>query len=132
MIVRDKNDSNKRYILPVKSSLAPKGDPIAFRFDKKIGLTWIGKSYISIGKQEEYKIDNSKTAITKRVILETLEIHDVLSRDILKKLKLMGVSERTANEVKRELGVSSYKRNGTWYWHLDNYDENKDGDNEPK
>lgn len=117
MIVRDKDDAQKRYMFPIKSSLAPEGESIAFRFDKRKGLSWIGKSYIAINK-EEFGIDNSKTAITKRVILESLENHDVLSKDILKKLKLMGISERTANEVKRELGVSSYKRNGTWYWKL--------------
>ena len=127
MIVRDKKDPNKRYMFPIKSSLAPEGDSIAFRFDKEKGLTWIGKSVIN--NVEEYKIDNSKTATAKRVVLEILEYNDIMSKEILKKLKLMGISERTANEVKRELGVSSYKRNGTWFWHLDDNYQNRESNN---
>ena len=44
----------------------------------------------------------------------------------------MGISARTANEVKSELGVTSYRKDGTWYWHLDNYNEVKDYNNVPK
>ena len=132
MIARDKNDSSKRYMFPVKSSLAPEGESIAFKFEKKKGLTWLGKSYVLIDKQDSIRIDISKTAMAKRLVLEILEDKDILSKDILQKLKLMGISERTANEVKRELGVSSYKRNGKWYWHLEDYYETEDGDNESK
>lgn len=118
MITRDKSDPTKRYMFPIKSSLAPEGDSIAFRFEKKKGLTWIGKSYISFNKDNDFQLDASKAAMARRVVLEILEEQDVTSKEMLNKLKLMGISERTANEVKSELGVSSYKKGRTWYWHL--------------
>lgn len=44
---------------------------------------------------------------------------DTHSTDILNKLKLLGVSERTIHTAKKELGVSSYRKDGAWFWHLD-------------
>lgn len=119
-------------MLPIKSSLAPEGDSIAFRFEGKRGLVWIGKTNIALKDRNEFNIDNSKTSLAKRLVLEILETKDVLSKEILNKLKLMGISARTANEVKSELGVTSYRKDGTWYWHLDNYNEVKDDNNVPK
>lgn len=43
---------------------------------------------------------------------ELLEEADMRSSDILKKLKLMGISERTAHSVKKELVITSYKSDG--------------------
>ena len=53
-----------------------------------------------------------------RVIQDMLADHDVLSTDIVKKLKLMDVSERTMNKAKKEIGIVSYRKRGVWYWHL--------------
>lgn len=119
MIIRDQMDSSKRYMFPVKSSLAPEGNSIAFSFNKDKGLTWIGKANLDINKQESYKIDKSKTSLAKRMVSELLEYGDLPSKDIMNKLKLAGISERTANEVKSELSVSSYRKGKTWYWHLE-------------
>ena len=38
--------------------------------------------------------------------------------DIVKKLKTLGISERTIQTVKKELGITSYRKNGVWLWHL--------------
>lgn len=117
MISRDKGDSSIRYMFPVKSSLAPEGSTIAFSFDQKTGLRWIGQCQ---KKQiEDFDIDDSKKALARRVVLEILHEQDTRSRDILHKLQLMGISERTINTAKKELGVTSYRKEGAWFWHLD-------------
>lgn len=38
MVSRDKEEPWKRYMFPVKSSLAPEGEPIGFELDKKKGF----------------------------------------------------------------------------------------------
>ena len=38
MVSRDKEEPWKRYMFPVKSSLAPEGEPIGFELDKEKGL----------------------------------------------------------------------------------------------
>lgn len=119
MISRDKNDSSIRYMFPVKSSLAPEGSTIAFSFDQKAGLRWIGQCQIDKEEIEDFDIDDSKSALARRIVLEMLYEQDTRSRDILNKLKLMGISERTINTAKKELGVTSYRKGGVWFWHLD-------------
>ena len=119
MISRDRNDSSIRYMFPVKSSLAPEGSTIAFSFNQKTGLRWIGKCQVGREQIEDCDIDDSKRALARRIVLEMLCEQDTRSRDILNKLKLMGISERTINTAKKELGVTSYRKDGAWFWHLE-------------
>ena len=50
MVARDKDEPSKRYMLPIKSSLAPEGEPIAFELDRDKGFSWIGKCEIDINE----------------------------------------------------------------------------------
>ena len=118
MISRDKGDPNIRYMFPVKSSLAPEGSTIAFTFEKKRGLKWIGACDVDRDQIEDCSIDESKWALAIRIIREMLEEQDRRSSDVLQKLKVMGISERTAHSVKKQMGVTSYKKDNVWFWHL--------------
>lgn len=126
MISRDKTDSSIRYMFPVKSSLAPEGSSIAFRLDKKYGVKWLENYTPTNNEQEKYTIDKSKQSLAERVISEMLEEYDIRSKDILNKLKVMGISERTANGAKSRLGITSYRKDGVWYWHLDDNSDEKE------
>ena len=118
MISRDKTDSSIRYMSPIKSSLAPEGSSVTFRLDKKHGIKWIENYVPADDESESYTINKSKQRLAERIISEMLEESDIRSKDILKKLKVMGISERTSNEAKRRLGITSYRKDGVWYWHL--------------
>lgn len=126
MISRDKTDSSIRYMFPVKSSLAPEGSSIAFRLDKKYGVKWLDNYTPTNNEQEKYTIYKSKQSLAERVISEMLEEYDIRSKDILNKLKVMGISERTANGAKSRLGITSYRKDGVWYWHLDDNSDEKE------
>lgn len=119
MITRDEIDTSCRYMFPVKTSLAPEGSPIAFRLKPEQGIEWLGFTEVNTVKQMNITVDKNKSALAERIIADVLKDQDVLSKDVLGKLKLMGVSERTANKAKNTLGVKSYRRNGVWYWHLE-------------
>ena len=127
MISRDKSDSGIRYMFPIKSSLAPEGVSIAFRLDKRRGVKWLGEYTSPDIEQEKYIIDKSKQSLAERIILEMLEDEDVRSTDILNKLKIMGVSARTANSAKSRLRITSYRKDGVWYWHFDESAVPKEG-----
>lgn len=118
MISRDKYDPKIRYMFPVKSSLAPEGSAIAFTLDTKSGLTWLGESDVDTKQIEGCSITESKQELAIRIIGEILEDEDARCSEVLNKLKLMGISERTAKSAKKELGVESYKRDNIWFWHL--------------
>jgi len=119
MISRDKTDSAIRYMSPIKSSLAPEGSSVAFRLDKKRGIKWLENYEPLNDDTQDYILDRSKQGFAERIIYEMLEESDVRSKDILKKLKVMGISERTSNAAKRCLGITSYRKDGVWYWHLE-------------
>lgn len=118
MISRDKNNSSIRYMFSVKSSLAPEGSTIAFSFDQKTGLRWIGRHQVDKTQITDCDIADSKKALARRIVFEMLCEQDIYSRDILNKLKLMGISERTINTAKKEIGITSYRKDGVWFWHL--------------
>lgn len=119
MIVRDQKDSSVRYMIPIKSSLAPEGTAVGFSFTSNHGFSWLGHcDNIDRHYLDSLLPDKSKKALASRVVREMLNERDTYSVDILRKLKLMGVSERTIHTAKKELGVSSYRKGGAWYWHL--------------
>lgn len=119
MISRDKEDPTIRYMFPVKSSLAPEGASIAFSFDSKAGFRWIGQCQVNKTQFDDCDIDESKKALARRIVLEVLSEQDAHSTDVINKLKVMGISERTINTAKKELGVISYRKDGAWFWHLE-------------
>ena len=119
MISRDKEDSSVRYMFPVKSSLAPEGAAVAFSFNKKKGLRWLGQRHVEIDQIEDCDIDGSKRALARRIVFEMLSERDAFATDVVNKLKLMGVSARTVHAAKKELGVTSYRKKGAWFWHLE-------------
>ena len=119
MIARDKTDPMIRYMFPVKTSLAPEGKPIAFSFGAEHGIEWIGQREISINTINRVVQDESKLEFAKRMVTEMLTDRDLYSSTIVKKMKVMGVSERTLSIAKKDLGITSYKKNGVWFWHMD-------------
>ncbi len=119
MISRDKVDPELRYMYPIKASLAPLGKPIAFRIDSKRGVQWLCEDEVDRRRIAESMANENKAALCRRILFETLSEQDVPSKDIITKLKYMGISDRTANAVKKNLGITSYKKNGVWFWHLD-------------
>ena len=118
MIARDKSDSSLRYMFPVKSSLAPEGSVISFSFDRKNGLTWQGKSNLDKSQISSYTADDGKKALASRILLGILGEQDLPGKEIIRKLEFMNISERTINTAKKELGITSYRKEKIWYWHL--------------
>lgn len=119
MITRDQDEPSKRYMFPVKSSLAPEGTAIGFTFDRMNRISWLGQCSVDTTGMENVEIFESKNALARRIIAEMLIEGDRHSSDIINKLKVMGISERTIHTAKKQLNVVSYKKDGWWFWHLD-------------
>ena len=123
MISRDKEDPRIRYMFPVKSSLAPEGATIGFTFEARRGIKWMETCSLDRSQIEGCSIGGNKWAVATRIISELLEGGDMRSCDMLHKLKVMGISERTAQSAKKKIGVSSYKKDNVWFWHLNDRPE---------
>jgi len=119
MIARDKSDSSIRYMFPIKSSLAPEGPMIAFSLENNKGIHWLGKHDMDIDVLSELNSTKKKQESALETISRMLAYRDVRSSEMLNKLNMLGISERTIQIAKKQLGVVSYRRGGLWFWHLD-------------
>lgn len=74
MVSRDKEEPWKRYMFPVKSSLAPEGEPIGFELDKKKGFRWIGKCQINVEELLNVEKSTGKKDIAVEISQKLLSV----------------------------------------------------------
>ena len=120
LIGRVKREPNVRVIVHDKSSLAPEGKPIAFCLDPETGFSWIGEYDITADELLSGAGGNNatKTEQAERLILDLLaDGKELASEDIVKAAAEAGISERTVQNAKRNMGsVLGAKRvGGQWY-----------------
>ena len=108
-------------MLPIKSSLAPEGSAFAFELDPQTGFRWIGAcSYTAEELLGNVPHAETKLQKAKDRLQEILYDCDLPGREVYEKMSSLEIGKRTIDSAKRELGVSVYRKNDMWYWHLDN------------
>ena len=107
LIGRVKREPNVRVIVHDKSSLAPEGKPVAFCLDPETGFSWIGEYDITADELLSGAGGNTatKTEQAERLILDLLaDGKELASEDIVKAAAEAGISERTVQNAKRNMG----------------------------
>ncbi len=126
MIARDEKNPEVRYMFPVKSSLAPEGESIAFLFNKDSGFHWIGKCKM---EADAVAVHTPSTLCKKDRAVQLLRIMlssgDVASVDVFNRMDKLGISKRTVQTAGKELGINAYRKNNAWFWSL-TPEENED------
>lgn len=121
LVGRDADDPYRRIMLPIKSSLAPEGSAFAFELDPQTGFRWIGAcSYTAEELLGNVPHAETKLQKAKDRLQEILYDCDLPGREVYEKMSSLEIGKRTIDSAKRELGVSVYRKNDMWYWHLDN------------
>lgn len=120
LIGRVKREPNVRVIVHDKSSLAPEGKPIAFCLDPETGFSWIGEYDITADELLPGAGGNTatKTEQAERLILDLLaDGKELASEDIVKAAAEAGISERTVQNAKRNMGgiLGARRVGGQWY-----------------
>lgn len=134
MITRDVAKPGIRYMIPIKSSLAPEGSAISFIFKPEGGIQWLGKCDVTAGQIQ----DDDKAAMlskhdrARQLIINMLSMNPVSAKTMYEELDNNGIKSRTVEKVKKELQVTTYRSGKCWYWKLPNripdiYD-NSDGE----
>ena len=117
MVSRDPDDPTLRIMSPVKTSLAPEGSAYAFRLDPVTGFEWIGPCDYATDNPIYSTPTERKLQRTKKII-STMMTGDQPSVKIIEQLTAMGISKRTIDTAKKELGIESYRVGGSWYWRM--------------
>lgn len=119
MIVRDKENPKLRYMLPVKSSLAPEGSAIAFSFTREAGFQWNGPCNVDVNTLLENESDRgSKLSTACKYLDEALSLRDMSSKEVYDQMARKSIGKRTVANAKQMMKITSYKKNNVWFWKL--------------
>lgn len=119
MISRDETRPGIRYMYPIKSSLAPGGAAVAFSFKDGGGLEWQGQHELNTAElMDAVTIKITKRDKAREKLVQILEHGDKAATEVFTSLADIGVGSRTAEKVKTELKIKTYRSGGCWYWSL--------------
>lgn len=120
LVGRVEGESNTRAVVQIKNNLAAFGHPKAFALSEE-GFQWIGDYEITVDEVlGGIAPKANKMELAKQMLRELAETQSaVLSNEIFDRADELGISKRTLENAKKELGIRARKINNAWYWELD-------------
>lgn len=121
LVGRINGEPDLRAMVQIKNNLAPFGSSKAFALEED-GFRWKGDYAITADEVLSGLAPKaSKSERAKLLLKELAETHSmVTSKEVIEIAKEEGISKRTLENAKTELGVKAKKMNQTWYWELEN------------
>ena len=116
-VERDPENADIRIVRQIKNSLAP--SEIRFSITAEQGFKWL-ECEVAPNPAAEPEAPNfeSKAEKAAYLIKKLLSEGDMRSREIYIRLSDEGISRRTAENTKKELGIRSYRKMRQWYWSM--------------
>lgn len=120
LVGRVEGEPNIRAVVQIKNNLAQFGHPKAFELMES-GFRWLGDYEITADEvlggiaPKTNKLEQAKQML--RELAETSNA--VQSNEIFDMADEQGISKRTLENAKKELGIRAKKVNNSWYWELD-------------
>lgn len=120
LVGRVEGESNIRAVVQIKNNLAAFGHPKAFALSED-GFQWLGDYEITADEVlGSIAPKANKMEQAKRLLRELALTSDAIqSNEIFDMADEQGISKRTLENAKRELGIRARKINNSWYWELD-------------
>lgn len=105
-----------RAVAQIKNNLEIEGKTVAFQIENG-GFNWIGEYDISVDDLLSGVSPESKSNKAEKLINTLLEGNESYpANEIFKKAKNLGISKRTVENVKQELGIKSVRVGTKWHW----------------
>lgn len=118
LVGRTPNDSSVRAIVQIKNNLEKEGEPMAFRLGES-GFQWMGEFDVSADELLSGGANADKHKIAIDFLQNILsDGEEVPASSVFTQARTLGVSKRTIENVKQELGVKSVKRGSSWMWKM--------------
>lgn len=118
-VERDTEDLDIRIVRQIKNSLAPVGNDMKFEIRPGTGFRWLECEAIPLRQGESEPLAfATKMEKAAYLIRNLLADGDMKSNDIYRRLSEEGISHKTAEDTKKEIGVRSYRQMRQWYWSL--------------
>jgi RecA-family ATPase len=117
-------DRDIRAIAALKNNFAELGATQLFKLNKSEGFQWLGESNVtpedimnfSVFKQRE---DKSKIDEAADFLTELLADGGISATDAIGQAEEMGISKRTLDRAKAELGVKPRRVDNHWIWYAE-------------
>ncbi len=120
LVGRVEGEENTRAVVQIKNNFAAFGHPKAFALSED-GFQWLGDYEITADEVlGGIAPKANKMEQAKRLLRELAETNNaVQSNEIFSLADEQGISKRTLENAKKELGIRAKRINNTWYWELD-------------
>jgi RecA/RadA recombinase len=116
LVGRVPDNPNIRAIAQIKNNLGPEGDTVAFQLSDK-GFEWVGNYDISVDELLSGICSGDKKSKAEGLIKSLLEANDTYpANEVFVRGKTLGISKRTLENAKQELGVKSVREGTAWHW----------------
>lgn len=113
------NDSSLRAVAHIKCNVAAEGSTMAFRVGES-GVAWIGEYDISTEELLAGFSNGDKHKTAENFLRKILSNgNKVPASSVFAQARELGVSKRTIENVKQELGIKSIKDGNLWLWSLE-------------
>jgi hypothetical protein len=119
LVGRIEGEPDKRAVVQIKNNLAAFGHPKAFEFADD-GFKWIGDYDITADDVLGGLVPKvNKLEQAKQMLCHLAkETKSVSSKEIFELADYKGISKRTLENAKKELGIRARKVNNSWYWEI--------------
>jgi len=110
-----------RAVVQGKSNLAPPGKSLSFELDPVLGFRWLGECEATVDDVMSGRSAKPQSQFAKaRRLIEMMlaDGYEVASKIIIEAAEDEGISYKTLNRAKSELGVITMKHSDGWYWQL--------------
>ena len=120
LVGRIEGQENTRAVVQIKNNLAAFGHSKAFELTEE-GFHWLGDYEITADELLGGVTPKAnKKERAKQLIYELAETNNVVkSEDIVNLAEEKGISKRTLENAKKELGIKGKRIGESWYWKLD-------------
>lgn len=120
LVGRVEGEPNIRAVVQIKNNLAQFGHPKAFELMES-GFKWMGDYEITADEVlGGIAPKANKLEQAKQILRELAETSNAIqSNEIFDMSEKQGISKRTLENAKKELGIRARKINNSWYWELD-------------
>lgn len=118
LVARVPDNTNIRAIAQIKNNLAQEGETVAFKLEEG-AFTWLGTYDISADELLSGFSSGDKSTKAEKFLRELLNANESYpSNEIFVQGKKLGISKRTLENVKQELGIKAIRVGTVWHWKM--------------
>lgn len=118
LVARVPENPNIRALAQIKNNLEKEGSTVAFEIKDNI-FNWVGEYDISIEELLSGFSQGNKSLKAESFLKDLLTEEDSYpASEIFAKGKILGISKRTLENSKQELGIKSIRVGTGWHWKL--------------